>query len=307
MSKLITVFGATGNQGGSVIKSLLADPAITKEFKIRGITRDVTKPAAQALAKQGVEPFKADLSSKPSLTDAIRGSHTIFLVTNYWESAQYSVEVSQGKNVVDVAKQEGVQHIIFSSLLNVTKTTNGRLSHVPHFDGKADIEDYIRESGIPATFFLPGYFMSNFKQMFQRKEDGDGKVEYSWAVPVSKDAKFPLVEIASDTGKFVKAIIKNRDSLNGKRIYGAGDYYTPERILAELEEVTGAKTSFTQIPGEVYKSFFPEFMAEEMLENHLFIDEPGYYNGASLDESHAILEEQPETWKEYARKAFGGK
>lgn len=55
MSKLITVFGATGNQGGSVIKHLLADPALSKSFKIRGITRDVSKPAAQALSKQGVE------------------------------------------------------------------------------------------------------------------------------------------------------------------------------------------------------------------------------------------------------------
>jgi hypothetical protein len=65
------------------------------------------------------------MDSKSSLTDVIRGAHTVFLVTNYWESAQYAVELQQGKNVVDVAKEEGVQHLIFSSLLSVTKTTNG--------------------------------------------------------------------------------------------------------------------------------------------------------------------------------------
>jgi uncharacterized protein YbjT (DUF2867 family) len=55
MSKIITVFGATGNQGGSVVRHLLADPTLSKEFKIRGITRDVTKPASKALSDQGVE------------------------------------------------------------------------------------------------------------------------------------------------------------------------------------------------------------------------------------------------------------
>ncbi|KAH7115187.1 putative NmrA family transcriptional regulator [Dendryphion nanum] len=302
MSKLITVFGATGNQGGSVIRHILADATLSKTFKIRGITRDVTKPAAQALAKQGVETVKADLSSKASLTDAIRGSHTVFLVTNYWESASYDIEVTQGKNVVDIAKEEGVQHLIFSSLLSVKKATNGRLSHVPHFDGKADIEEYIKQSGVPGTFFLPGYFMSNYDSMIQKNEDGS----FGLAYPVGKDAKFPLVNIA-DTGKWVNAIIKNRDTLLGKHVYAAADYYTPTRILAELEEVTGAKTTYTQVPGDVYKSFLPEFMAEEMLENHLFIEEPGYYNGAGLEESLAILEEKPESWKEYAARTFGKK
>jgi uncharacterized protein YbjT (DUF2867 family) len=299
MSKIITVFGATGNQGGSVIKHILADPTLSKEFKIRGITRDVSKPAAQALEKQGVEMKKADLDSKSSLTDVIRGAHTVFLVTNYWESAQYAVELQQGKNVVDVAKEEGVQHLIFSSLLSVTKTTNGRLAHVPHFDSKADVEEYIRQSGVPATFFLASYFMTNFQMSIQKGEDGS----LTLALPVSKDAKFPLIDIAEDTGKFVKGIIKNRDSVLGKRIYGAADYYTPEQFLAQLEEVTGKKTNYMQIPGDVYKTFLPEFMAQEMLENHLFIESPGYYNGDSLEESLALLEEKPVSWKEWVQKS----
>ena len=58
MSKILTVFGATGNQGGSVIRAVLADPVLSKEFKVRGITRDVSKPAAKALADQGVELVK---------------------------------------------------------------------------------------------------------------------------------------------------------------------------------------------------------------------------------------------------------
>lgn len=127
-------------------------------------------------------------------------------MTNFWESATPAVEITQGKNVADVAKEEGVQHFIFSSLLNVSKTTNGRLTNVPHFDGKAEIEAYIRDSGVPATFFLAGYFMSNFTQTLQRSEK-DGEVNYAMALPVTKDAKLPLVDIETDAGVFSSCIV----------------------------------------------------------------------------------------------------
>jgi uncharacterized protein YbjT (DUF2867 family) len=119
----------------------------------------------------------------------------VFLVTNYWETVNKDVEVSQGKNVADVSKEAGVSHLIFSSLLHVTKNSNGRLKNVPHFDGKAEVEDYIRASGVPATFFIPGYFMSNYKDMLQRGEDGS----YTLAYPIGPEAKLPLIDI-SDTG-----------------------------------------------------------------------------------------------------------
>lgn len=132
------------------------------------------------------------MSSKSSLLEVINGSHTVFLVTNYWESAKKEVEVSQGKNVTDAAKEAGVSHLIFSSLLHAGRVTNGRLSGLPHFDGKAEVEDYIRASGVPATFVLAGYFMSNYEQMIQKGEDGS----YTLAYPVGPEAKFPLIDIS---------------------------------------------------------------------------------------------------------------
>lgn len=137
------------------------------------------------------------MSSKSSLSDALQGSHTVFLVTNYWETGKPEVELAQGKNVADVAKEVGVQHLIFSTLLHVTETTKGRLSHVPHFDGKAEVERHIRDSGVPCSFYLPGYFMSNFKSMLNEGEDGVVTLAY----PVSAKAKFPLIDIAEDTGR----------------------------------------------------------------------------------------------------------
>jgi uncharacterized protein YbjT (DUF2867 family) len=140
------------------------------------------------------------MNSKDSILSAIKGSDTVFLVTNYWETADPKVEKAQGEAVVDASKEAGVKHIIFSSLLNVSEITNGRLVHVVHFDGKADIEKYIRSSGILGTFVLPGYYMSNYKNMLQKGEDGS----YSLAYPVSKDAKFPLVDTAEDMGKHAR-------------------------------------------------------------------------------------------------------
>jgi uncharacterized protein YbjT (DUF2867 family) len=215
MSKLITVFGATGNQGGSVIRHILADPQLSTEFKVRGVTRDTTKPAAQELAGKGVEVvsvyplvpvtasaqltvIQADLNSPASLESVLQGSHTVFLVTNYWEYLSGETEFAQGKNVADVASAVGVSHLIFPSQVHVAEATNGRLSHLPHFDSKAEIERYIRQSGVDATFVMPGYFMSNYLMMLRKSED---EGEYRLFYPVDgQKAKFPLFDAASDTG-----------------------------------------------------------------------------------------------------------
>ena len=106
-------------------------------------------------------------------------------------------ERSQGKNVADAAKADGVEHLIFSSLLNVTEISGGRLSEVPHFDAKADVEKYIRDSGIPCTFVLPGYFMSNFGGFLKKGDDG----VFTLALPIGEETgKFPLIDIVEDYG-----------------------------------------------------------------------------------------------------------
>jgi uncharacterized protein YbjT (DUF2867 family) len=137
------------------------------------------------------------LNSRESIREAIKDSHTVFLVTNFWETLDPNAELTQGKNVADVARESAVSHLIFSSLLHVKESTNGRLPNVHHFDAKADVEKYIRSLGIPATFVLPGYFMSNYTKMLQKQEDGS----YSLAYPVGSQAKFPLFDAAEDTGK----------------------------------------------------------------------------------------------------------
>jgi uncharacterized protein YbjT (DUF2867 family) len=139
------------------------------------------------------------MTSIPSLEQALSGSHSVFLVTTPTFTENSDLELTQGKNVADAAKRAGVQHLIFSSLLNVSESTSGRLKNVPHFDHKAQVEQYIRDLGIPATFVLPGYFMSNyvFLGLLRKGEDG----VYTLAYPVNEGSQFPLVDIEADLGE----------------------------------------------------------------------------------------------------------
>ena len=102
--KILVVFGATGNQGGSVITSILGDPKTANEFRIRGITRDPSKPNAKALEAKGVECVAADMDNKDQIKAALKGAYAVFAVTNYWEKMDGGVEISQGKTIADLSK-----------------------------------------------------------------------------------------------------------------------------------------------------------------------------------------------------------
>lgn len=293
MSKLITVFGATGNQGGSVIRYILSDAQLSKEFSIRAITRDPSKPAAKALAEKGVEVISADLMSPEK---AVAGAHTVFLVTNFWETMSTEKEMAQGKSVADASKAAGVKHIIFSSLINVTKASQGRFVHVQHFDGKAEIEDYIRSTGVPATFFQPGMFMSGFFGMFKKQDNGS----YRWAHPVKPGgAKLPLFDV-QDTGKYVKIALKKFPELVGTHIRAAHHYYTSTEIVDQWKEVTGKELEYVEIPPEVAKQYLPPAAADDLLEMMLLMGDVGYYGGAEIGETDG-LEEPATTWKDFVK------
>ncbi|KAI0434993.1 hypothetical protein F5Y09DRAFT_157605 [Xylaria sp. FL1042] len=102
--RIITVFGATGNQGGAVVNHFLNDPKLNSTWTVRGVTRDVSKDSAKRLTSQGAELVAADLNDKASLVKAIAGSDTVFAVTNYWEKLDMELEEQQGRNIGDAAK-----------------------------------------------------------------------------------------------------------------------------------------------------------------------------------------------------------
>lgn len=170
--------------------------------------------------------------------------------------------------------------------------TGGKFPNVEHFDSKAAVEEYIREIGIPATFFMPGYFMSNFPGASFRQLPPSN--DWTIALPMPAETPIPFLDAAGDTGKFVKGILTHRDKLLGKRVLAATDYSTPSDAIAIFKELfpkAGESAKFVQISKEQYKGALakaglPEKAQEELYENMAFMNEYGYYGKASLAESH---------------------
>ena len=171
--------------------------------------------------------------------------------------------------------------------------SNGVLSQVHHFDGKARVEEYIRSLQIPASFFLAGFYMSNIPGMSLRQMP-DGK--WGLGLPMPDDAPIPLFDAAADTGKWVKAMFLNEQKVLGKQVYGATAYSTPAEIVQGFKELypeAGKEAGFNRLPGEVFKGIMAktgalEVIQEEMLQNMRLIPEFGYYGGDSLDFSLGV-------------------
>ncbi|UQC88037.1 Pex13 protein [Colletotrichum lupini] len=312
--KIITVFGATGAQGGSVVNIFLNDAKLSKDWQVRGVTRDAAKDSSKALAAKGVEVVAADLGDKASLAAAVKGASAVFAVTNYWDKMDKELEIQQGKNIADAALEAGVEHFIFSSLLDVNKLSKGALPDVYHFDSKAAVEEYIRTTSLPATFFLPGFYMANLPGGMFRQTPPDNA--WGLSLPVPASAPIPLFDAATDTGKFVKGIVLHREKVLGKRVYAATSYVTAGEAVEAFKKVypeAGKTARFNELTHEQFKGALkgqgmPDFVAEEMLQNMRLLDEFGYYGGEKLDESHAIVEDKLTTWEEHVKnaKAFSG-
>ena len=276
MTKLLTVFGATGQQGGSVVEYVLKDPELSKQYKVRGITRDLTKPAAQALQEKGVEIVKADADDKKSLEQAMQGSHTVFGVTaTIYDEKLKERELAQGKAMADAAVTAGVQYFIFSTLTNGGKVSGGKISRLAHFDVKAEIEDYIRTKPMKSAFFAPGSFMQNFNHFMGPRPVGDGT--YAIANFVKPETQLPLIDTVDDTGKYVSAILANPDKYEGKVFSSSTRLYTYREIVETMSKSSGKTVHYKQLPLDVWKSFLPAESADYLVDMFLWIQDYGYY------------------------------
>lgn len=259
---LITVFGATGAQGGALVRAILADPDAT--FRVRAVTRAPEGEKARALAAQGAEVVAADADKPETLGAALAGAHGAFLITNFWEHFSPEREQVQARNMADAAKAAGVKHVIWSTLedtrphieaAGATMPTLQGKYKVPHYDGKGEVNRYFTDIGLPVTHLYTSFYWENlifFGSGPQRGQDGGLVLPYPMG-----DKRLPGIAV-EDIGKVAYAIFKAGDRFIGQTVAIAGEHLTGAEMAAALTEALGQPVTYWDVDADLYRSFdFP--------------------------------------------------
>lgn len=270
---LVVVFGATGQQGGAVVRALHEQ----RRFTVRAVTRNASRADRVLLADEVIE---ADLTRPDSLDAALEGAHGVFLVTNYWEASAVD-EVAQGRAAIDVAKRAGVQHFVWSTLPNVEQIAEGHFD-VPHFTGKAKVDALVAAAGFPHhTFVEAPFYFQNLTGMMQPQPLGDSRT--GWAVPIDPAAEVIHVGDILDFGRVVARAFEAPEQVNGQYLSVAAERTSWNEIAAALNAL-GHDLSVVHVPPEVYDGFFPG--AAEMREMFEYFGQYGYF-GPNSDQKLA--------------------
>jgi uncharacterized protein YbjT (DUF2867 family) len=258
--KIIAVTGATGAQGGGLVRAILADKG--GDFVPRAITRKPDSDKARELARLDVEVVKADLDDAASLRKAFAGAHGAFCVTNFWEHYSPEKEIAQARNMAEAAKAASVKHVIWSTLEDTRKRvplSDQRMPtlkdkyKVPHFDGKGEADQYFRD--VPATILATSFYWENLVYFgMGPKKAADGKL--SFVLPMA-DKKLPGIA-AEDIGKCAYGIFKRGDELVGKTVGIAGEFLTGQEMASALGRALEQPVAYSYVPPEIFRTFgFP--------------------------------------------------
>lgn len=235
MDKTILVTGATGSQGGALIPLL-----INQGFKIRALTRDPSKPSAQALSALGVEVVAGDMDNEASLEAACEGCYGVFSVQNFWEKGVgHEREVEQGCKLARAAKKADIKHFVQTSVANCDRSPG-----VLHFESKYKIEQYIDSLKLPRTFLREVFFLDNFTlpvlSTGEKKE-----MDPYWIIPtivamLDKNTRFHMIAV-EDIAWFAADVFSHPELYMGKALDVAGDLLTPAEMKAIFHKVTGKR------------------------------------------------------------------
>ena len=265
--KIITIFGATGAQGGGLAMAILKDK--NSEFAVRAVSRDIQSDKSKALAAMGAEVVAADIDNPESVQKAMNGAYGAYCVTFFWAHFSPEKEMAQAKIMAEAAKAAGLKHVIWSTLEDTRKwipLTDNRMPtllgkyKVPHFDAKADSNHFFTDAGVPTTFLYASFYWENmiyFGAGPKRGEDG------VLAITLPMGNKKLSGIASSDIGKCAYGIFKKGTSLVGKTIGVAGDEPTCEEMAASLTKALGEEVKYNEVSPDIYRSFgFPG--ADEM-------------------------------------------
>ena len=260
--KIIAILGATGAQGGGLVRAILDDPQ--GGFTARAITRDPNAPKARALAARGAEVVGADVDDPASMERAGAGAYGAYFVTFFWDHFSPGREKAQARGLAAAAKSAGLRHVIWSTLEDTRRwvplgdtrmPTLMEEYKVPHFDAKGESNAYFTERGVPTTFLLTSFYWDNLIHFGMAPKPGpDGRLAFT--LPMG-DKKLPGIA-AEDIGRCAYGIFKGGDALIGKTIGIAGEHLTGARMAEELSRALGQDVIYNAVTPAVYRSFgFP--------------------------------------------------
>ncbi len=230
--KIVLVTGATGRQGGAVIRHMLSGG-----WKLRALTRKPASRAAQDLASQGVELVQGDLEDPPSIEGAVRGAYGIYSVQDFW-AVGAKREIQQGRNVADAAKRADIRHFVYSSVGGAERN-----SGIEHWESKWEIEQHIRKLGLPATVLRPVAFMENY--YVDQVEIGILKGKLT--DPIRADKPYQTIAI-DDIGAFVALAFERPSDFVGAELEIAGSELTNREAAQVFSRVLGKEVTFRKLP-----------------------------------------------------------
>lgn len=241
-NKKILVTGATGQQGGAVVRHLLADG-----WSVRALTRNINKPAAEALATAGVELFQGDFTDRVSLDRALDGVYGAFSVQQPWEHGPEK-EVEQGKAFADAVKNANIEHFVYTSVGSAETNTG-----IPHFDSKWEIEQYIRKIGLPVTTVRPVFFMENFFM-----PDWKNGIKQGTLAMALKEEKTLQLTAVDDVGGVVAMLFNQPGKYKNGIFEIAGDELTGSEIARIFAEKSGKPLNFVELTVDQVREYSKE-------------------------------------------------
>jgi len=290
MSKpIFVILGATGIQGGSVLKHAYQ----TGKFHIRACTRDPSSKKVVALRAKypGVEWVSFYDNMEASITAAFTGADVVFTMTQFWQPISFKEvhwEEETGIRLADIANKTGIKFYIYSSLPSISKLSGGKLTHATHFDGKNNVEQYIRTQlpQLKAAFVYPGFYMENFASGFIKLEkEHDGTIV--WTSTLAPDVIVTATDMEHDFGAYVMEAALNQNKFHNKVIDAVSEITSPDKMMQQLGQVTGQKARYVRRPRSKEDS-------DEMWDMHEF------YNMKVLHPQ--IILKDHGTWIEYLKR-----
>jgi uncharacterized protein YbjT (DUF2867 family) len=290
--KLIAIVGATGQQGGAVVRALQANG----QFRVRALTRDPSKHP-----QLGDEVVLADFNRPETLRAAFAGAHGVFLVTNSWEAG--ADESRQAIAAINAAKDAGVKHLIWSTLPNVEKISGGAIE-VTHFTTKAKVEHIVREAGFANhTFVIAPFYYQNLLGVMAPQKQADGSP--GWALPLDPERRVIHMGDINELGRVVAGAFALPELAgHGEHLPLVGDFLSFNEIVNTLNR-QGHKVSYKQVPRGVFASWFPG--AEGIAAMLAYFEAHTYLGSDSGDEialANKVAGKQPTMFAEWARTNF---